>query len=535
MPEFVYSGMEKRIVYRRLAAMLLPVLAIGPMAVSQTAAPAGPQVKTTHGIVEGVVEKSGVRGFKGIPYAAPPVGELRWKEPQEAADWTGVRKADHFGPRAMQPPIYSDMVFRSDGMSEDCLYLNVWAPADARRGGRLLPVLVYFYGGGFVAGDGSEPRYDGESMAGKGIVSLTVNYRLGIFGFLAHPELTKESPHHASGNYALLDQVAALRWVQQNIVAFGGDPKRVTIAGESAGSISVSAQMATPLTKGMMAGAIGESGSLLGALPPVELSKAEETGVEFARSIGAESLAQLRAVPADELMASATKFGAFRFRMTVDGYFLPKSPYDIFATGEQAHVPLLVGWNSQEGDYHAILGNSAPTVANYEAAVRKANGASADTILRLYHASNDAEVEAVATALASDRFIGYSTWRWSDLQGKTGEKPVYRYFYERPRPATVAGAPAARGAVHSSEIEYAMGNLSTNKVFKWTAADYAVSAVLQGYFVNFVKKGDPNGPGLPNWPAANRGGTVSVQHIGVKTRTEPEQHRERYEWAAKRR
>lgn len=554
IPEFVYSGMEKRIAFRPLLVWLLPALAVSPMAgaLAQTATTAGPQVKTIHGIVEGVAGKSGVRSFKGIPYAAPPVGQLRWTEPQEAADWTGVRRADHFGPRAMQPPIFSDMVFRSSGMSEDCLYLNVWSPASASlsgsatagdgaaagsggraagSNGKLLPVLVYFYGGGFVAGDGSEARYDGESMATKGIVSLTVNYRLGVFGFFAHPELTKESPHHSSSNYALMDQVAALRWVQENIAAFGGDPRRVTIAGESAGSISVSALMATPLTRGMMAGAIGESGSLLGALPPVDLGKAEEVGVEFAKSVGAETLSQLRAIPADQLMADATKFGPFRFRMTVDGYFFPKNPYDIFASGEQAHIPLLVGWNSQEGDYHGILGNTAPTVANYEAAVRKMYPTGADTVLRLYHAASDAEVERVATALASDRFIAYSTWRWADLQGKTGGEPVYRYFYERPRPATVAGAPAARGAVHSSEIEYAMGNLSTNKVYAWTKADYAVSAVMQGYFANFVRKGDPNGAGLPRWPAANQGSTVSVQHIGVKTRTEPEQHRDRYQTA----
>ncbi|HEV9035194.1 MAG TPA: carboxylesterase family protein [Puia sp.] len=528
--------MEKRNAFRQLALLLLPALSIGLMADAQSAGSAGPQVHTIHGIIEGVIGKSGVRSFKGIPYAAPPIGQLRWKEPQDGADWTGVRVCDRFGPRAMQPPIYSDMVFRSAGMSEDCLYLNVWAPAGASPGGgrKLLPVLVYFYGGGFVAGDGSELRYDGESMATKGIVSVTVNYRLSIFGFFAHPDLTKESPHHSSGNYALLDQTAALRWVQQNIANFGGDPRRVTIAGESAGSISVSALMATPLTKGMMAGAIGESGSLLGALPPVGVSQAEETAVQFTGTVGATSLAELRAMPADSLLAAAMRFGPFRFHMTIDGYFFPKSPYDIYASGEQAHIPLLVGWNSQEGDYHAILGNAAPTVANYEAAVRKAGGVFADTILRLYHASADAEVEGVATALASDRFIAFSTWRWADLQGKTGGQPVYRYFYERPRPATVAGEPAAKGAVHSAEIEYAMGNLSTNKVFAWTSADYAVSSVLQGYFVNFIKKGDPNGAGLPHWPAANQGSVVSVQHIGVKTRTEPEQHRDRYEWASKR-
>ena len=221
---------------------------------------ATPQVKTENGILEGV-DESGVKTFKGVPFAAPPVGNFRWREPQPVQRWTGVRKADKFGPRAMQLPIFGDMNFRSDGVSEDCLYLNVWTPA--KSGNEKLPVLVYFYGGGFLAGDGSELRYDGESIARKGIVSVTVNYRLGVFGFFAYPELTKESPHHASGNYGLLDQNAALRWVQKNIAAFGGDPKKVTIAGESAASFSVSAQMASPLSKNLIAGAIGESGSLL--------------------------------------------------------------------------------------------------------------------------------------------------------------------------------------------------------------------------------------------------------------------------------
>ena len=229
------------------------------------------QVKTANGVVEGVTEKSGIRAFRGIPFAAPPVGDLRWKPPQPVKNWEGVRQADKFGPRAMQRPIFGDMNFRSDGMSEDCLYLNVWTPA--KSGDERLPVLVYFYGGGFMAGDGSEPRYDGASMARKGIVAVTVNYRLGVFGFLAHPELTGESPHHASGNYGLLDQNAALRWVRRNIAAFGGDPDKVTIAGESAGSVSVSAQMASPLSKDLIAGAIGESGSLMGTLPPVPLCR----------------------------------------------------------------------------------------------------------------------------------------------------------------------------------------------------------------------------------------------------------------------
>lgn len=503
------------------------------------------RIKTANGIIEGALEKSGIRSFKRIPFAAPPVGELRWKEPQPVTAWTGVRKADQFGPRAMQAPIFGDMGFRSDGMSEDCLYLNVWAPSKKSKEG--LPVLVYFYGGGFVAGDGSEPRYDGESMAQKGIITLTVNYRLGVFGFLAHPELTQESPHHASGNYGLLDQAAALRWVQQNIAAFGGDPERVTIAGESAGSVSVSAQMASPLSKNLIAGAIGESGSLLGALPAVPLKEAESVGVDFTKAVRAGSLAELRAMNADSLLQASTKFGPFRFARTIDGYFFPKNPYTIYENGEQAHVPLLVGWNNEEMNYRMIMGGDKLTRDNYTKAVRKLYGDKADEVLKLYNPATDEEVEQVATDLAGDRFISFSTWKWADVHSKTTGKPVYRYLYERPRPpmnpqmgnatpglaggvqrGTTANTPPARGAVHSAEIEYAMGNLSTNKVYMWTEDDYKVSKIMQGYFANFIKKGNPNGTGLPQWPSATNINPVPVMHIDVKTRVEPEKFRERY-------
>lgn len=475
------------------------------------------RVKTANGILEGNAERTGIYSFKGVPYAAPPVGDLRWKEPQPLPHWDGVRAAKNFGPRAMQPPIYSDMNFRSNGMSEDCLYLNVWTPNTKGK----LPVLVYFYGGGFVAGDGSEPRYEGESMAQKGIVAITVNYRLGVFGLLAHPELTKESPHHASGNYGLLDQSAAITWVKQNIAAFGGDPQKITIAGESAGSVSVSAQMASPLSRNLIAGAIGESGSLLGTLPPVALDKAEENGLEFAQAVGAHSLADLRALPADSVLKAATRYGAFRFRMTVDGYFLPKDPLAIYQAGEEAHVPLLVGWNSQEGNYPSILGNDQPTKENFEKAVQKLYGDKAAEVLKVYAVNSDAEVEQAGTDLASDRFIGFSTWRWSDEQTKTGKKPVYRYYYTHPRPG-------AKGAVHSAEIEYAMGNLSSNKVYAWTTDDYTVSRTMQQYFANFIKTGNPNGAGLPKWPATNSSNPVPVMHIDVNTRVVTAAHDDRY-------
>jgi para-nitrobenzyl esterase len=519
------------------------------MALTVSGAFAADRVKIANGTLEAAAPQgSGVREFKGIPFAEPPVGDLRWSAPKPVKNWTGVRQATQFGPRCMQQPLFGDMNFRSNGMSEDCLYLNVWTPA--KNANERLPVLVYFFGGGFLAGDGSEPRYDGESMARKGIVSLTVNYRLGVFGFLAHPELTKESPHHSSGNYTLLDQHAALLWVRDNIAAFGGDPGKVTIAGESAGSIAVSAQMASPLSRDLIAGAIGESGSIIGTLAPVPLAEAEEQGVKFAASQGAKGVTELRAIPAAQLLEAAGKPGTPRFAPTVDGWFFPESPRAIFAAGKQAHVPLLAGWNSEESNARAVLGRDEPTRENFEKAVARLYGADAKAVLAEYAPATNEEVLQAATDLASDRFIAYSTWKWIDASAQTGGKPVYRYFYSHPRPRMTAamgnataglaggvirgsGAPAtpappARGAVHSAEIEYAMGNLETNKVFEWTPGDRKVSATMQEYFANFVKEGNPNGPGLPKWPPVNAGGPPQYLRIDVDTKVETEQHRGRY-------
>lgn len=506
------------------------------------------RVKTSNGVVEGAGRQaSGVRIFRGIPFAQPPTGDLRWREPQPVKGWPGVRQAMKFGSRCTQQPIFGDMNFRSEGMSEDCLYLNVWTPAKSDK--ERLPVLVYFYGGGFVAGSGDEPRYDGESIAAKGFVAVTVNYRLGVFGFLAHPELTKESPHHAAGDYGLLDQTAALRWVRQNIAAFGGDPKRITIGGESAGSASVSAQMASPLSKDLFAGAIGESGSVLSTMSSVPLSQAEQEGVRFGSSVGATSLAALRALTPQQIM-DATKQPLGRFPITVDGYFFPEDPASIYASGRQAHVPLLVGWNSEEMTWRALLRGKEPTPENYTQAVREQLGAHADEALRLYPATTRDEVIESATDLAGDRFIGYSTWKWFDLHVKTGGSPVFRYFYTHPRPPMtpqMAGAtpglaggvvrgsnngavtmPPARGAVHSAEIEYALGNLSTNKVYAWTPEDYKVSELMEAYFANFIKKGDPNGAGLPAWPAVTKGSPVHIMRLDVEPRAEADEHRARY-------
>ncbi len=523
------------------AAFLIALSLNGP---ARAQAPAGKKsiptlTRTGQGMVNGVYNPStGIISFKGIPFAQPPVGDLRWKDPQPPRPWKGTLQADQFGPRAMQSNLFGDMVFRSNGMSEDCLYLNVWTPT--LKPGKKLPVLVYFYGGGFVAGDGSEGRYDGESLARFGMVTLTVNYRLGIFGFFSYPGLSRESPHQSSGNYGLMDQNAALRWVQQNIAAFGGDPARITIAGESAGSISVSAQMASPLSRNLISGAIGESGAMIApTLPAIPLKEAEQKGVTFARRFHVNSLDSLRALPATQLLADASQGGAFQTTAVVDGYFLPEPVIDIFKEGKQAHVPLLVGWNSAEIPYMALIQGQI-TPANYAARLKNIFPQQADEALKLYPGSSQQEIIQSATALASDRFIAYSTWKWAQLQHQTGQMPVYVYHYSHPRPAKAGEAnqqqeqgpgsmpPPLKGASHSSEIEYALGNLGYNKVYAWTAEDFKVSRTIEGYFANFILRGNPNGQGLPVWNPLGKGGLDEFMDIDVDSHAVREPHRDRY-------
>lgn len=381
----------------------------------------------------------------------------------------------------MQTYVFQDMQFRSPGFSEDCLTLNVWAPPHTKA---KLPVLLYFYGGGYIAGDASEFRYDGEHMARRGIVVVTANYRLGIFGFLAHPELSAESPHQASGDYGLLDQVAALEWVRHNIAAFGGDPGHITIAGESAGSVSVNLLTVSPLSRGLIAGAIGESG---GVITPAPLDSSERIGAAFG------SLADLRAMPAAAVLDRAQ---GHHFPVTTDGYFLTEPPASTLAAGRQAHIPLLVGWNGQEGSWRSLLGDSAPTPEHYAALVRREYGPAADAVLHAFPGTDSLQVMVSGTLLASARFTALGTWNWARLAVRTGQKPVYVYNYTRSR--------GDQGAVHSAEIEYALGNLGTNHVYAWTADDSAVSSAMQQYFAAFIMTGSPRVAGLPVWPANNQ-------------------------------
>lgn len=507
-------------------------------------------VQTTieHGIIEGNYDtKTGLQTYFGVPFAKPPVGALRWKAPQPLEKWTGVKQTKQFSPRPMQKLIWGDMNSRSSGVSEDCLYLNVWTPATRKTTG--LPVLVYFYGGGYVAGDGSEPRYDGESMAQKGIVVVTCNYRLNIFGFFAHPELSAEASYKASGNYGLLDQVAALQWVRKNIAVFGGDPAKVTIAGESAGSISVSYQMASPLSKNLIAGAIGESGAgIHPTLAPVPLAEAEKSGLEFAQKAGHPSLAQLRALPARDIYEMYNESGRFGFPVVVDGYFLKKTLPEVFAAREQSQVPLLLGWNSAEIPAGAFMQGQPSLPENFIARVKQEYPADFQQILDLYPHRTEQEVLVSATQLASDRFISYSTWKWFDLHRKHSDRPVYRYLYSKLRPPLVdqgltsglAGGtapkdpnapppPPAVGAPHACEIEYCMGNLHRIKEYAWTPDDYKVSETMLGYFANFIKTGNPNGDKLPDWPAAQATDTnPPVMILDVESRAEKTKDDGRY-------
>jgi para-nitrobenzyl esterase len=516
---------------QRLADAGLLVLAFALLAPGGAFA----QVKTTGGTVQGTTIADGqVRVFKGIPFAAPPVGELRWQAPRPVVPWQGVKDATAFGPRCLQGQLFADIVFKD--LSEDCLTLNIWSPA--KQASDRLPVMVWIHGGGFQAGSGAEPRHDGEAFAKKGIVLVTINYRLGVFGFFSHPELTKESGHNASGNYGMLDQVAALKWVQNNIAAFGGDPKNVTIFGESAGSFAVSALMASPLSQGLFQKAIGESGAFFttgpGTLALQPLTVTEQQGVKFASGLGADSLAALRAKSGDQVLQAALKTQPW-FAPNLDGYFLTEDVSATFAAGKQAHVPLLAGWNADETRAVVTLAKEKPTAESFTAETRKRFGDGADAILKVYPASNDPEALESAASLASDMFIGQATWKWIEVHQKTGQSPVYRYSFDRKIPVPpdnmVNGVPATArdiGARHAGEIEYVFGalELSLPKV-PWDASDRTLSDAMTTYWSNFARTGDPNSPGLHTWPRYDQGGRVL--HLDETITDAPDAHRARHE------
>ncbi|MBR2161294.1 MAG: carboxylesterase family protein [Bacteroidaceae bacterium] len=516
---------------------MMALVAMAIQACSQQRAEMTLQVKTQAGVVEGIAE-DGIKKFLGVQFAAAPVGDLRWKAPQPVPAWEGVREAKAFGNDPMQPNIFGDMSFRGASRSEDCLYLNIWTPANYVDEG--LPVLIYFNGGGLMAGSGSEPRYDGTAIAQLGVIGVTANYREGVFGFFAHPELTAEASYKGSGNYGFLDQVAAIQWVKDNIAAFGGDPNRINIVGESAGSFSTSLLMCSPLSKGNLAGVMGSSGAEVLPYGAVTQADADASGKQLLESKGVMSVAEARALSADSLQALFPPRGMAN--VVLDGYFMKESADDVFKKGEQAQVPLLVGWNSQEGTPMSVLRNQAPTLENYKKAMSATFGDMTDEIFKAYGLETDADVLSQKSLnLASDLFTGFPTWKWADYHAKTSKQPVYRYKYMHPRPqvsakmgnmvGALAGgvremteeekkAEAERpklpaGAVHSADIEYAMGNLATNEYYDWQEEDYAISKLFLSYYANFCKFGNPNGEGLPTWTPINGQDVAPVMYIDV--------------------
>jgi para-nitrobenzyl esterase len=451
-------------------------------------------IQIESGLISGYYnERTGVTAYKGIPFAAPPVGPLRWKPPQPAATWKGTRECVQFGASPMQPKPVSflflgpEFVVPASPISEDCLFINVWTAAHAA--GEKRPVLVWIYGGGFVTGGAAAPGYSGEALARQGIIFVSFNYRLGIFGFFSHPELTAESSHHSSGNYGLMDQIAALNWVKKNIHAFGGDPDRITIAGQSAGSASVNCLLASPLTPGLFQGAIGESGSLLLENPLLRMrtrKDAEQDGERVAKSLKAGNLDDLRHIPAEDLQKKGFGF----YSPTIDGYVEPRSVAEAYKQDKQMHVPFLTGWNADEG---IILG-----IENKENFAKQAAQFGADSnLFRKYFPSvTDSESMASQIRLSIDKTIGLSSYVWALEQNKNNRAKTFLYQFTRKPPAT--GDKKRFGAYHTAEIGYALHNLdSIQRV--WEPADFRLQNELSSYWIQFVKTGNPNQDGQPEW------------------------------------
>jgi len=487
------SVIEKRVLVASFASLCFLVFGafryLGPERVA-----ALDTVTVTGGTISGGLNASGkIHFFKGIPFAAPPVGALRWKAPQPVQSWKGVRPCVAFGPSPMQdePRPFSmwseEFLIPKKPISEDCLYLNVWTGAGSPKEKR--PVIVWIYGGGFGSGGSAAPIYDGEAMAKKGIVFVSINYRVGVFGFFAHPELTKESGHHASGNYGLMDQVAGLKWVRQNIAAFGGDPGNVTIAGQSAGSMSVNCLVASPLAKGLFRRAIGESGAQFTNENPT-LQKAEEEGTTIMGALKASSLADLRALSAEDLLKGAQG----QRRPTIDGYVLPDAIVNIFNQGKENKADLLTGWNEDEG----FVFGPAKNAVDFTKEMSEKFGSGAPALLHFYPAGDDAEAAVSQLKLSRDMTFGMQNYVWANIQARHGGN-VYVYRFARKPPAT--GEYIKYGAFHTAEVPYAYDNLAfVNR--PWEPLDHELATEMSSYWANFAATGNPNDPtgsGLPVW------------------------------------
>ena len=482
-------------------------------------------VKTEQGKARGKTINDGkVQAFLGLPYAAPPVGDLRWKAPQPPARWKGERDATKFGAHCAQGHLFDDIIFQDDRASEDCLFLNVYTPANATANSRL-PVLFWIHGGGYAVGAGSEPRHNGDFLPLKGVVLVTINYRLGVFGFLATSDLAKEA-NGAAGNYGLLDMVSALQWVKANIKNFGGDPDNVTIFGESAGSLAVSTLMASPMARGLFHKSIGESGAAFSdTLPTDTLEAREKQDAVWVASLGVTTLAELRALPTDKVL-DAVKIKKGGFWPVVDGRLLTEPVPATYAAGKQAHVPLLAGWNRDEGSFVAMRPISADQFKGMIGGLYKERAAE---FLQLYPADTDAQAMRSAIDYGSDNFIAFGTWKWIEAHRKTGGSPIYRYHLELAAPPSKFHPGSF--AFHSDDIEYVFGTLDTRPGAIWRPEDRKLSDQMMSYWTNFARTGDPNGPGLPPWPKYDS--ADSLIHLDSTITSGPDTLRPRYEFLLK--
>jgi para-nitrobenzyl esterase len=479
------------------------------------------QVEVTGGTVAGSIE-SGISQFKGIPFAAPPVGRLRWKAPRPLKRWSGVRQATAFAPACMQEPAMAQRMAPGVSMSEDCLYLNVWT--SARTPGERRPVIAWIYGGGFTGGMTSAPLYDGTHFAQKGVVFVSISYRVGALGFLATPALSKESGH-GSGNYGMLDQIAGLKWIQRNIAKFGGDPAKVTLLGHSAGGFSVSMLAGSPLAKGLFRAVISESGANF--TPPEDavwggggiqtLRMAEAAGEKWLASLGATSLAAARALPAHKVVAAQRGRGAPRFWPPVDGYVIAGDQYGLWRHGRFNDTPILVGDVSDEA---AGFGVHTIEPRAFEAEVSRGYGQEADAILAAYPHATVEQATRSATQLRSDTTFDWGEYTWARLESSYGKHEAYVYYFDRPT------ALDPNGSRHGQEVAYVFGNLGVGGRPPPTPADRALSDEMQGYWVNFASRGDPNGPGLPHWPAFRETAPL-VMRFGVDPGPAPIPHQDR--------
>jgi para-nitrobenzyl esterase len=452
-------------------------------------------VSTEGGQVKGIVEED-LSVFKGIPFAAPPVGELRWRPPQPVVPWEGIRVADQFAPQCPQ------VRFAIPGApvpesSEDCLYLNIWTPAqsdDAR-----LPVMVWIHGGGFALGSTNSPMYYGDQLARKGVVVVSIAYRLGPLGFMCHPELSAESERGISGNYGLLDQIAGLKWVQRNIAAFGGDPDRVTIFGESAGGISVSMLCASPLARGLFSRAISESGGNFGPVESGErrdgiqrMKAAEKTGTDFMERMGAHSIEELRQLdPAKWLEDPLSQMGGFW--PVVDGYVLTGDQYLLYEAGQYNDVDVIIGTNSDEGSM--FVRPSDPET--YQQQIQNRFGPFADRVLALYPGKTEEETFASNADIFRETVFAWPSWSWARLQSKTGNSNIFVYYFNQQQQSLLFSPVKPRGAGHGAEIAYVFKKLNPAQAGE---EDLKLSEIMASYWTNFARTGDPNGKGLPEWP-----------------------------------